>query len=226
MLGNHDICRPVSRYARPQELVGPTDRNLSHYIDLPADFDAGLRRARAAALLTLALPGGAYIYQGEEFGLPEVEDIPLEAMQDPVVAGTNFEDLGRDGCRVPLPWTTDGSSLGFSPDGAAPPWLPQPSAWGSVSAEAQESDPASTLNLYRAALALRHQQTALGDGDLTWVDAGPNALAFTREPGFACWVNFGPDPLPLPADAAVLLASEPDVDGVLPADTAAWLQLP
>ena len=225
VLGNHDICRPVSRYARPQELVGPTDRNLSHFIDLPADFEAGTRRARAAALLSLALPGGAYIYQGEELGLPEVEDIPLAAMQDPMVAGNNYENLGRDGCRVPLPWTASGSNYGFSPDGSAAPWLPQPSGWSVLSAEIEALDEASTLNLYRRALALRAEHPALGDGTLTWVEAGADALAFTREPGFGCWVNFGAKPLALPDGASVLLASAELVAGLLPPDAAAWLQL-
>jgi alpha-glucosidase len=115
VLGNHDVCRPVSRFARPQEQTLDGDRFLSHFADRPADFAAGLRRARAAALLSLALPGGAYIYQGEELGLPEVEDIPPEAMQDPLAFGTNFENLGRDGCRVPLPWTRHGQARGSHP---------------------------------------------------------------------------------------------------------------
>lgn len=224
VLGNHDICRPVSRYARPQDRVAAPDRFLSHYIDLPADFEAGLRRARAAALLSLALPGGAYIYEGEELGLPEVEDLPFEAMQDPMAAGTNYENLGRDGCRVPLPWTTEGAAFGFSPDGAAAPWLPQPSSWGAASVEAQDGDPASTLTLYREALAQRAQLPALGDGTLTWVEVGPTALAFTREPGFGCWVNFGPAALPLPEGAEMILASGDLSNGELPADTAAWLR--
>ena len=225
VLGNHDVCRPVSRYARPQELVEPGFPHLQAYLDLPADFDAGRRRARAAALLSLALPGGAYVYQGEELGLAEVEDMPLEARQDPIVAGTDGANVGRDGCRVPLPWTASGDSYGFGPDGGAAPWLPQPAGWGPVSAEAQDGDPASVLELYRSALAIRAEHPALGDGDLTWVEAGPDALAFTREPGFGCWVNLGAEPLPLPAGAEVLVASGDVVDGSLPADTAAWLRL-
>lgn len=224
VLGNHDVCRPASRYARPQELVEPNFPNLQKYLGLPADLETGRRRARAAALLSLALPGGAYIYEGEEFGLPEVEDIPLDARQDPIVAGTGGEEIGRDGCRVPLPWTSTGASFGFSPEGADAPWLPQPSDWGTYSAEAGEANPASFLHLYRKALALRAEHPALGDGELAWVEAGPTALAFTREPGFGCWVNVGVEPLPLPDGATVLLASGDLVDGALPTDTAAWLQ--
>ena len=224
VLGNHDVCRPASRYARPQELV-PTDfPNLHAYLGLPVDLPTGQRRARAAALLSLALPGGAYIYAGEELGLPEVEDIPDGARQDPIFAGTNGENVGRDGCRVPLPWTSGGASFGFSPEGSAEPWLPQPADWGTHSAEAAEADPGSTLALYRQALALRAQLPALGDGALAWAEAGDGVLAFTREPGFGCWVNFGDDPVALPEGATVLLASTDLVEGRLARDSAAWLQ--
>jgi len=223
VLGNHDVCRPVSRYARPQEQVVPGFPHLQAYLPLPADLAAGGRRARAAALLSLALPGGAYIYEGEELGLPEVEDMPLEARQDPIVAGTGGENLGRDGCRVPLPWSADGSSFGFGPDGAQAPWLPQPADWGSYSVAVQEDDPTSSLVLYRRALAIRAAHPALGDGELEWVEAGPDILAFSRDPGFACWVNFGTAPIALPEGSAVLLASGDLVDGQLGPDTTAWL---
>ena len=225
VLGNHDVCRPVSRYARPQELVTRYERHLQHYIDKPADFDAGLRRARAGALLSLALPGSAYVYQGEELGLPEVEDIPKEALQDPLVFGTDYADIGRDGCRVPIPWTRGGSSAGFGPDGDAQPWLPQPAGWGERSVEAQDGLYGSTLELYRDALALRHVLPSLGDGAMTWVDAEPDVLAFTRDPGFGCWVNFGAEPAALPEGAIVMLTSAPLVGDQLAPDSAAWLQL-
>ena len=225
VLGNHDVCRPASRYARPQELGKQGERHLSHFIGRPTDFDLGLRRARAAALLSLALPGGAYIYQGEEFGLLEVEDLPREAMQDPLVFGTDFANLGRDGCRVPIPWTVEGSSYGFGPDGGQPPWLPQPAGWGERSAQAEDGVPGSTLELYREALRIRTEHPALGDGDLTWIEVAEDVIAFLRQPGFACYLNLGATPRTLPAAAQVLVASEPLVDGALPADAAVWLQL-
>ena len=223
VLGNHDVCRPVSRYARPQELVQPDFPNLQAYLDLPADFEAGRRRARAAALLSLALPGGAYVYEGEELGLAEVEDMPLEARQDPIVAGTGGENLGRDGCRVPIPWTREPGSFGFGPAGSEAPWLPQPADWGTFSVEAQDGVPGSALELYRKALSIRAEHPALGDGELTWVEAGETALVFRRAPGFECRVNFGTEPLAVPEAATVLLASSDLVDGMLPPDTAAWL---
>lgn len=227
VLGNHDVCRPVSRYARDQRLNQPMDRNLVHFAGRPADLAAGLRRARAAALLMLALPGSAYIFQGEELGLPEVEDIPMEAMQDPTVKQTFGADPGRDGCRVPIPWAADpGTNYGFSDAGASAPWLPQPSDWGQRSADAEQGVAGSTLELYRSALAIRNVHPALGDGTKDWLDAGAEVLAFTREPGFACWVNFGSEPVRLPDGAKVLVASgDLTADGALPSDTAVWLSV-
>jgi alpha-glucosidase len=224
VLGNHDVCRPVSRFARPQELTTSSDRFLSHFLRRPVDLAVGLRRARAAALLSLALPGGAYIYQGEELGLPEVEDIPWDKMQDPMVAGTNRTNRGRDGCRVPLPWTRGGESHGFSPDGADEPWLPQPAAWGDLSAEAQDGNAGSTLELYRAALRVRRTHPALGDGTLEWIDAGPDVVAFRRTPGFECRINLGADPVSMP-EGQVLVASADRPAGTIPTDVAVWLQV-
>lgn len=226
VLGNHDVCRPVSRYARDQRLLAPMDRNLVHLRDLPSDIELGRRRARAAALLMLALPGGAYVYEGEELGLPEVEDLPLEAMQDPTVKQTLGQDPGRDGCRVPIPWSDDaGSNYGFSPAGASAPWLPQPSDWGRYAAAAQDGVAGSSLELYRAALAIRNRHAALGDGTMTWLATPAEVLAFTREPGFACWVNLGQEPVGLPQGVSVLVCSgELTADGKLPSDTAVWLE--
>ncbi|HEY3340020.1 MAG TPA: glycoside hydrolase family 13 protein [Propionicimonas sp.] len=223
VLGNHDVCRPVSRYARPQELLKPGFPNLQPYLALPADILLGRRRARAAALLSLALPGGAYIYQGEELGLAEVEDMPEAARQDPIFAGTGGANVGRDGCRVPLPWTPTGDSYGFGPDGGAATWLPQPAEFAALAASVQDGDPASVLELYRAALKIRAGHPALGDGGLQWVDAGDDVLAFRRDPGFACWVNLGSQRVALPEGATVLLSSQDLTDHVLPPDTAAWL---
>ncbi|WP_104480519.1 glycoside hydrolase family 13 protein [Actinokineospora auranticolor] len=203
VLSNHDVTRHVTRYGG-----GAT----------------GLRRARAAALLTLALPGSVYLYQGEELGLPEVTDLPDEVLRDPTWARSGHTDRGRDGCRVPLPWDTGGSALGFGPDGSTP-WLPQPADWAGLSVAAQSREHGSTLELYRAALRLRRESPELrSDTPLTWLDAGPEVLALRRG-GFGCAVNLGAAPARMPA-SGVLLASGPyTVDGpdvVLPPDTAVW----
>jgi alpha-glucosidase len=236
VIGNHDVARPASRY-RLEE--GFTPQTVSRLIALgDQDADAGTRRARAAALVLLALPGSAYIYQGEELGLPEVTDIGADARQDPRFFRTNGENPGRDGCRVPLPWSGRGTGFGFSRtgDGARPaePWLPQPADWGRYSVESQLADEHSTLNLYRSALRLRRDHPALGRGAsgrdaqdreaLRWL--GPDdggLLCFAREPGFILAANLGPAPAPLPAHREVLLTSGPVAGGSLPPDTAAWL---
>jgi alpha-glucosidase len=224
VLSNHDVVRHVSRLGRP--VTNGAGHSLSDLAPATTlDRELGRRRARAAALLMFALPGGAYVYQGDELGLWEVEDLPDEVLQDPTWKRSGNTDRGRDGCRVPLPWSGTAPPFGFSLDGArSTPWLPQPADFASVTVEAQEDDPASMLSLYRAALALRHEHPALGDGEFTWLPSGPGVLAFSRGSGFACVVNLSDGPVPLPAGATVLLGSGPGIaDGALPPDAAAWL---
>jgi alpha-glucosidase len=211
VIGNHDVVRPVTRW-------GP---------------DA----ARAAALLLLALPGSAYLYQGEELGLPEVLDIPDAARQDPAFRRTGGKVRGRDGCRVPLPWGSGGGSFGFSRTirgsspaaaspvgGNQPAWLPQPGDWGRYSVAAEGDTPGSFLRLYQAALRLRRAHPALGAGAMRWLDAPPDMLVFARDPGFVFAANLGATAVPLPSHREVLLASAPITSRrELAADTAAWL---
>ncbi|WP_406462585.1 glycoside hydrolase family 13 protein [Streptomyces sp. NBC_00111] len=222
VLSNHDTIRHVTRYGREDTSFDMGDKRL---LD-PSDPVLGRRRARAAALLTLALPGGVYVYQGDELGLPEVQDLPDALLQDPTFVRSGGVDRGRDGCRVPLPWSGSGASLGFSPEPAtAAPWLPQPADWSALSVAAQESDPDSFLSLYRAALALRRERLAVLPEALTWVEAGPGTLCFDRDGGFRCVVNASESAVALPEGADVLIASGPLADGELPPDTAAWLSL-
>jgi alpha-glucosidase len=224
VLSNHDTARQVSRYARPQ--VEGRAPSLQALLGLPADLALGTRRARAAALLMLALPGSTYLYQGEELGLPEVEDLPVEVLADPAWERSGRTNRGRDGCRVPIPWEGGGPPYGFSPPGAtAPPWLPQPPSWEGLAAAVQSGDPASTLELYRAALRLRRSHPALGDGTMRWLDATDGVLAFARDPGFGCVVNVSGPPVALPAGARPLLASAPlTTQRAVAPDTAVWLR--
>ncbi|WP_172384311.1 glycoside hydrolase family 13 protein [Streptomyces sp. MNP-20] len=216
VLSNHDVTRHATRFANPP--------GLGTQLRTPGDRALGLRRARAATLLMLALPGSAYLYQGEELGLPDVTDLPDEARQDPSFHRAQGQDGFRDGCRVPLPWTKDGSSYGF---GAGGSWLPQPEGWGELSVQAQTGDPASTLELYREALRVRRARPELGAGDaLQWLDAPEGVLAFRRE-GFVCTANTTGAAVRLPAPGRALLASadvETGDDGVveLPADATVW----
>ncbi|QJY48304.1 glycoside hydrolase family 13 protein [Pseudonocardia broussonetiae] len=220
VLSNHDVVRHVSRLGRPPA-TGHALGDLAPVEEL--DIALGRRRARAAALLMLALPGGAYVYQGDELGLWEVEDLPDEVLQDPTWERSGHTERGRDGCRVPIPWSGTASPFGFSPEGAtAAPWLPQPAGFAAVTVEAQDGDPASMLTLYRAALALRREHPALGDGTLEWLPSEPGVLAFSRGDGFTCLVNLSASPVPLPSGSRVLLATEALLD-VLPVDAAVWL---
>ncbi|MFB7292285.1 glycoside hydrolase family 13 protein [Actinacidiphila glaucinigra] len=201
VLSNHDVVRHVTRYG---------------------DGPAGLRRARAAALLMLALPGSVYVYQGEELGLPEVTDLPDEVRQDPSFFRDNGQDGLRDGCRVPIPWTTEGPSHGFGP---AAGWLPQPADWAGLSVQAQTGDPDSTLELYRSALRLRRELPGLGDGPMRWLDAPEGVLAFSR-PGLVCTVNTLSAPVQLPVPGRPVLSSGPVAftggSVRLPADSCIW----
>ncbi|ROQ98328.1 alpha-glucosidase [Streptomyces sp. 2132.2] len=207
VLSNHDVVRHVTRYGGGAQ---------------------GLARARAAALLMLALPGSAYLYQGEELGLPEVADLPDAVRQDPAFLRSAGQDGLRDGCRIPLPWSGEQPPYGFGPAGS---WLPQPADWAPLSVAAQTGDPHSTLELYRAALELRRALPGLGSpdaGPLTWLPAPEGMLLFTR-PGFACTLNSRPEPVELPAPGRPVLSSAPvETDGrtvLLPPDSCTWWAL-
>jgi alpha-glucosidase len=218
VLSNHDVTRHVTRYGR-------ADTSHGWQLDPGSpDLALGTRRARAAILLSLALPGGAYLYQGEELGLWEVEDIPDELIADPIFERTDHFVRGRDGCRVPLPWLAGQPGFGFGlPTGAAP-WLPQPAAWHTLAADVQAGDPGSMLELYRAALAIRRAHAEFADDTLTWLDAQDGVLAFGRPGGLVCVVNISGAAARLPAHDEVLLASAELTGGMLPPDGAAWLR--
>ncbi|GAB7187654.1 glycoside hydrolase family 13 protein [Kitasatospora sp. Ki12] len=218
VLSNHDVTRHATRFAN--------EPGLGTQIRTPGDRALGLRRARAATLLMLALPGSAYVYQGEELGLPDVTDLPDEVRQDPSFFRQAGQDGYRDGCRVPIPWSGTEAPYGFGPAAGGPSWLPQPAAWAELSVEAQTGDPSSTLELYRSALAVRRAQADLGAGTgVEWLDGPEGTLAFRRG-SFVCTVNTTGEPVRIPAPGALLLAStELVVDGgetVLAPDSTGW----
>ncbi|SFY53706.1 glycoside hydrolase family 13 protein [Streptomyces sp. F-1] len=215
VLSNHDVTRHATRFANPP--------GLGTQIRTAGDRDLGLRRARAATLLMLALPGSAYLYQGEELGLPDVVDLPDEVRQDPAYFRGAGQDGFRDGCRVPIPWTRTGPSYGFGDGGS---WLPQPEVWGELSVAAQTGRPGSTLELYRAALAARRAQPDLGAGDaVEWLRAPEGVLAFRRGE-FVCVTNTTGESVTTPAYGRVLLASDEVAragdEAKTPADTTVW----
>ncbi len=214
VLSNHDVTRHVTRYGRVDTGFDFAKKREG----IPTDLDLGTRRARAAALLCLALPGTAYVYQGDELGLWEVEGLPEEYRLDPMWRRAGH---GRDGCRVPLPWSGDRPPFGFSPaDAAAMPWLPQPEAWKDRTVQAQTGDPHSMLELYRRAIRIRREQGWASH--LRWLPGPEPVLHFARG-SFQCVVNLGSSPVPLPHHRSTLLTSGPLDDTLLPPDTAAWL---
>ncbi|MFE3878793.1 glycoside hydrolase family 13 protein [Kitasatospora sp. NPDC059146] len=218
VLSNHDVTRHATRFAN--------EPGLGTQIRTPGDRALGLRRARAATLLMLALPGSAYVYQGEELGLPDVTDLPDEVRQDPSFFRQAGQDGYRDGCRVPIPWSGTEAPYGFGPAAGGPSWLPQPAEWAGLSVEAQTGDPSSTLELYRSALAVRRAQPDLGAGTgVEWLDAPEGTLAFRRG-SFVCTVNTTGEPVRIPAPGRLLLSStELGVDGgetVLAPDSTGW----
>ncbi|TDS84666.1 glycoside hydrolase family 13 protein [Nesterenkonia aurantiaca] len=219
VLSNHDVVRHATRLSLTGENPQGTGIGPAHP-GLP-DRETGLARARAATALMLALPGSAYIYQGEELGLDEVHDLPDAARQDPTWFRTAGERFGRDGCRVPLPWAGEAENFGFSSGGT--PWLPQPERWEDLSRDVQRADPDSTLSLYRRMLALRAEHD-LGLGEVRWLPGAEDAVLMFSNQDLTVLANTGTKPVALPAGHQVLLATAPLAGSQVPADCTVWLQ--
>jgi alpha-glucosidase len=202
-LSNHDVPRQITRYGGGV---------------------LGEARARAMALVELALPGTVFLYNGEELGLPDVE-LPPEARQDPMWERSG-RTVSRDGSRVPMPWQGTVPPYGFSTGTST--WLPMPPDWAPYTVEAQLEDPGSMLSLYRSALELRRTHPAFrtdpaGAAELEWYGAPPGCFAFRRRGAtLVCALNASGEAVPLPPGELVL-ASAPLADGALPTDAAAWL---
>ncbi|MDJ0318270.1 MULTISPECIES: glycoside hydrolase family 13 protein [Arthrobacter] len=223
VFSNHDVVRHATRYGLPQLTGTETTQDGKAWVlaggaEDELDRELGLRRANAATLFMLALPGSSYLYQGEELGLHEVADIPDADRQDPAFFRNTGTEKGRDGCRVPLPWTSSGVSFGF---GEAPAHLPQPDWFAQHAVTAQDSAAGSTLSLYREALALRRSlQTT---EDLTWItNENPDVLHFARPNGWSVVTNFGTAAVELPTGTVALSSAALD-DGKLPANATVWL---
>ncbi len=223
VLSNHDVVRHATRYGLPdlqedkEQVVGQSWL-LEGGRREDVDLERGNRRADAATLLLLGLPGSTYIYQGEELGLHEVGDIADEDRQDPTFERSPGVDVGRDGCRVPLPWIADAEGFGF---GGPKPHFPQPSWFAQHAVDVEEADPESTLNLYRSALHIR--KNLLTEETLEWEDTNsPDVLQFCRPNGWTVVTNFGVDPAPLP-EGEVILSSRPLTGDEIPGETTLWM---
>lgn len=222
VLSNHDVVRHATRLGYPAEIAGNPWLKAGQ---AAPDADLGSQRARAATMLMLALPGSAYLYQGEELGLPEVLDLPDEARQDPTYRRTAGEVLSRDGCRVPIPWSEGEPNYGFG--AGAQSWLPQPSRFGELAVDQQTGRPGSSLELYRSLLRIRRDRD-LGAGSLDLLDLGEDIVAadITTAAGTTrLVVNLGDQGWPIPIHAQVLAASTVEVIDHLPTDHAVWLAL-
>ncbi len=254
-LSNHDVHRTVTRYGQDQDrpwVASDEDPAAGTRFRGPTDLEQGTRFARSAILMLLALPGSAYLYQGEELGLPEVMDLADDARQDPIWRRTHGEEPGRDGSRVPLPWSAEEDSFGFSAgaaeSGAAEsgagesgagesaaadgepvepgrPWLPQPYWFAEYAVDVELSDPLSMLSLYRRALTLRRTLVPGHEVELAWVEVPgrDDILAFARG-DLVCAVSCGDAPLLLPEDwGEVRLASAPVEGRTMPAGGGVWM---
>ena len=219
MLNNHDVIRHASRFGGDYGRATASD---GVGVNQPQpDVELGLKKAKGATLFMLGLPGASYLYQGEELGLPEHTTLEDSYRQDPTFARTNGERVGRDGCRIPLPWEPEGISSGFSETGKS--WLPQPASYKDLSRSIQEQDSASTLSLYKAALGLR-KQLGLGEGSFDWLveHVGPETLGYENSRVKVIY-NFGVEPIDLSA-YQVLIASEPLGGNQLATNQCAWVK--
>jgi alpha-glucosidase len=226
VLSNHDVVRHVSRLGLAGD--GPRPNGIRAG-DAQPDYELGLRRAKASTLLMLGLPGSAYLYQGEELGLPDHTALDDDLRQDPTWWRSEYTEAGRDGCRVPLPWEADAPGLGFGPSGKT--WLPQPDSYATLARDQQSGVEGSTLEMYQSALALR-RAFRLGAGSLEWnVDRGADVVAFTNGE-VTVVANMGEVAIPLPfnhqlpASEVLMTSGELTDDGLLPPDVTAWLVAP
>lgn len=223
VLSNHDVVRHASRLGLDQSLPRPNGIGADQ---AQPNAELGLRRARAATMVMLGLPGSAYLYQGEELGLPESTDMPDEFRQDPTFHRTQGKEIGRDGCRVPMPWVRDAPSLGFGPGDKT--WLPQPESYGACAVDQQVGVEGSTLELYRSMLAARRTER-LGLGSAVWHElSGGDVVAFINASAdnsrrTLVLVNLGAAPVALPEGATVTHQSgDLTSDGLVPTDVAVW----
>jgi alpha-glucosidase len=219
VLNNHDVIRHASRFGGDYGRATASD---GVGVNQPQpDAKLGLKIAKGATLFMLGLPGASYLYQGEELGLPEHTTLENKYRQDPTFARTNGQRVGRDGCRIPLPWVPEGNSSGFSESGKS--WLPQPSSYKELARSIQEKNPESTLSFYKTALGLR-KQLGLGEGSFGWLAGhqGPETLGYENS-GVKVLYNFGVQPVDL-SSFEILISSQPLSGKQLANNQCAWIK--
>jgi alpha-glucosidase len=220
VLSNHDVIRHASRLVLSAPMEDHAAGIGPKTVEKP-DEVLGIQIARAATTLMMALPGSAYVYQGEELGLPEVIDIPDRLRQDPTFFRTNGERYGRDGCRVPIPWEGNAPAYGFNSTGAT--WLPQPQSFATLARSEQEGVAGSTLELYKTLLSVR-ADLSLGTGSFEWLEGYDSDVIAFRNGPIGIIANLGESDVILPVGE--VLVSSGDLSGaVLPPNTTAWVKL-
>ena len=219
VLNNHDVIRHASRFGGDYGRATASD-GIGSGQPQP-DPVLGLQIAKGATLFMLGLPGASYLYQGEELGLPEHTTLENRYRQDPTFVRTNGARVGRDGCRIPLPWEPEGDSSGFSESGKS--WLPQPESYKELARSIQEKNPESTLSFYKAALDLR-KQLGLGEGSFNWLAGhqGPDTLGYENSDVKVLY-NFGKQPVDL-SNFEILISSEPLSGKQLATNQCVWVK--
>lgn len=201
-LSNHDQIRHATKFGL-HPTVNRSKWLLSNGKSNPVDFVAGTQAGLAATFFLMGLPGAMYLYQGEELGLHEVSDIPEESIQDPQYLKNNKTEKGRDGCRVPLPWSNSMDNFGFSKTGSH---LPQPEWFGEFAVNMQKVDPNSTLSAYKKAIKLRKE--LLTEEEVEWIEeTNAQILHYSRPNGLNVLTNFQGDLFTLPENIEILLVS-------------------
>ena len=221
VLSNHDVVRHATRFGYNGQ--GPRDGDGIGPADPQPDEELGRRRAAAASLFMLGLPGAAYLYQGEELGLPDGIEIPRQLRQDPTFARTAGQRLGRDGCRVPLPWRAGDRHLGFG--SGEDPWLPIPASFGALARDQQTASPSSHLSLYRDALACR-RELALGRGSLSWAEDWCTGFSLGYLNGTTLvLMNLNHEPLVMPAGQVLIRSLPGGAAHALASGETAWIEI-
>ncbi|EEF26463.1 alpha-amylase, putative, partial [Ricinus communis] len=159
-VGNHDSIRVATRWSAGEST--PAVRSSL---------------SKLVLALQLSLKGTPCLYQGDELALPEA-DVPYELLQDPY--GITFwpEFKGRDGCRTPMPWTSETPNAGFT---TGKPWLPVPPEHVALAESGQDKDPQSTLNFARNIIKWRRNLPQLTRGGIVFFDVPEQALALRRD---------------------------------------------
>ena len=156
VISNHDIPRSYNRYG-----------DGTHNDDI----------AKLMGAFYLTLRGTPIMYYGEEIGMENNDPKRKEDVKDPEGRTGWPKEIGRDGERTPMQWS-DAANGGFS---THEPWLPVPASSKTHNVATESKDPNSVLEFYRKALALRHTNPVLREGNYTALNEDDaNVISYLR----------------------------------------------